>query len=122
MWKAFTAGGKSLFFPQAPRPSRAFSFAPESQRGKKIPSLEGVFYREDLGTWIVWINGERIDSESAVTADGWRVVHVSEKEVVIQDSSTNRSLTFHVLDTLSSKGKSEPTPTPPPEESPQTKE
>lgn len=111
-WIAFLSSlsssvwGKSLFFPQKMLTHSAF---PKSSDQQNIPSIDGVFYREDLGTWIVWINGERIDSEHAVTSHGWTVVSVNEKEVILSDPYTKKIFIFHVLDTLSLKEKIDPT-------------
>ena len=113
----FPGIAKSLFFPKMD----TYAHLPSSGTEKKFPSIEGIFYREDLGTWIVWINGERIDSEHAITSDGWVIISINEKEIILSDPSTKKNFTFHVLDVLSSTGK-DPKATTPPEAPPPKKE
>jgi hypothetical protein len=55
----------------------------ENKKGFVL-KLTGIFHRPDLKHWIVWINGQKIDSECQQSIHGWTVCHVGFDHVTMR--------------------------------------
>lgn len=69
------SASKSLFF--TPQEQSQHNQEKETHAQSLAHTLNAIFYRPDLGYWIVWINNQRIDSRKPRSLDGWFVKHVT---------------------------------------------
>lgn len=75
----------SLFFKSTEAPaSWKTEVPPPTPRGPEALRLEAIYQHHDQNYWIVWINGQRIDSRQPQSIAGWYVKEVLPNKVVMR--------------------------------------
>lgn len=82
---------KSLFFPTCPLPplgaglNQGAEISSEALPASRM-KLQGILYRSDLQSWVVWLNDQRLDPEHPTSAEGWTVVEVTTDTVILHSA------------------------------------
>jgi hypothetical protein len=74
----------SLFFKRDHLPAFKKEGPPPTLQGHETLKLEAIYQHHDQDYWIVWINGQRIDSRQPQSISGWYVKKVFLNKVIVR--------------------------------------